>query len=154
MILNCLNKCSLPVYGKGQNVRDWLYVDDHAKALWMLLEHSKRGETYNIGGEEEWKNIDLVYEIIRVIARLQGEDQKGLEGLITYVKDRPGHDFRYAIDCSKIKNEIGWAPDHNFTQGLEETVKWYLQHQSPEDAMQRLMENVSFQPTLVAVDKK
>lgn len=126
-ILNCLNGRSIPVYGQGLNVRDWLYVDDHAKALWMLLNHSQKGETYNIGGEEEWKNIDLVREIVRVVAKLTGKDQNALEELITYVQDRPGHDFRYAIDCSKIKREIGWKPDHNFAQGLEETVKWYSQ---------------------------
>lgn len=154
IILNCLNKRRLPVYGKGLNIRDWLYVEDHAKALWMLLQYSRKGETYNIGGEEEWKNIDLVYEIIRVIAKLQGKNQHTLESLITYVQDRPGHDFRYAIDCSKIKNEIGWKPDHNFTQGLEETVKWYLQHQSPMEAMERLMENASLKPIVATSDKK
>lgn len=140
-ILNCLNGRSLPVYGKGLNVRDWLYVDDHAKALWMLLLLAKPGETYNIGGEEEWKNIDLVHEIIRAVARLTGKDQKALEGLITYVQDRPGHDFRYAIDCSKVKKEIGWTPDHDFTQGLEETVRWYSQAQLPVDALHRLIES-------------
>jgi dTDP-glucose 4,6-dehydratase len=124
-ILNCLNGRPIPVYGKGLNVRDWLYVDDHAKALWMLLTHSKKGETYNIGGEEEWRNIDLVREIVRAVARLKGESPEALERLITYVQDRPGHDFRYAIDCTKIKNEIGWKQDHDFIQGLEETVKWY-----------------------------
>lgn len=154
IILNCLNKRSLPVYGQGTNVRDWLYVDDHAKALWMLLEHSEKGETYNIGGEEEWKNIDLVYEIIRVIAKLQNESQEALESLITYVKDRPGHDFRYAIDCSKIKKEIGWTPDHNFTQGLEETVKWYLQHQLSVDSLQRLINHGVKNESLLTADRK
>lgn len=127
-IINCLSGRSLPVYGKGLNVRDWLFVDDHAKALWMLLNYSRRGETYNIGGEEEWRNIDLVREIVRLVASLKVKNQKELEGLITYVQDRPGHDYRYAIDCSKIKEEIGWKPDHNFIQGLEETVKWYDQN--------------------------
>jgi len=127
IILRCLQNQSLPVYGQGQNVRDWLYVEDHAKALWMLLEFSQRGETYNIGGEEEWKNIDLVHEIIQMIAKFQEEDPKKLVSLITFVKDRPGHDFRYAIDCTKIKKEIGWTPDHSFKEGLEETVKCYLQ---------------------------
>ncbi len=126
MILNCLNGKQLPIYGKGNNVRDWLYVNDHAKALWILLESGRNGQTYNVGGESEWKNIDLVYEIIRVIAKIQGQDQKKLESLITFVKDRPGHDFRYAIDCSKIKNELGWTPEHSFNQGLTETVEWYL----------------------------
>ena len=130
MILNCLNERPLPVYGTGTNVRDWLYVNDHAKALWMILEYGKKGETYNIGGESEWKNIDLVYEIIRVIAKLKGKNPQELESLVTFVKDRPGHDFRYAIDCSKIKNELGWTPEHSFNQGLTETVQWYLHNHS------------------------
>lgn len=126
MITNCLSRKPLPVYGKGENVRDWLYVDDHAKALWMLLEYGVKGETYNVGGEEEWKNIDLVKEIVKVTAELIGCEVSELESLITYVKDRPGHDFRYAIDCSKIKREIGWKPEHPFHEGLKKTVKWYL----------------------------
>ncbi len=129
MIFNCLNGKKLPVYGTGQNVRDWLYVNDHAKAIWMLLLKGRKGETYNVGGESEWKNIDLIHEIIRVIADLQGKDKRELEALISYVTDRPGHDFRYAIDCTKIKKEIGWAPDHSFHQGLKETVAWYLNNQ-------------------------
>jgi dTDP-glucose 4,6-dehydratase len=130
MILSCLNHHQLPVYGEGKNVRDWLFVDDHSKALWLLLEHARKGETYNIGGNEEWKNIDLVYEIIRVVAKITGMERKKLEGLITFVKDRPGHDFRYAIDCTKIKHEMGWVPEYSFAQGLEETVQWYLDRQS------------------------
>lgn len=139
MILSCLNHHSLPVYGEGKNVRDWLYVEDHAKALWMLLEHSKRGETYNIGGEEEWRNIDLVKEIIRVIAEVVGEDRSALEALLTFVKDRPGHDFRYAIDCSKIKAEIGWRPDHSFAKGLEKTVRWYIDHRLLAGSIERFV---------------
>jgi dTDP-glucose 4,6-dehydratase len=154
MILNCLNRKSLPVYGKGQNIRDWLYVDDHAKALWMLLEYSQKGETYNIGGEEEWKNIDLVHEIIRVVAKLKGIDKGALEQLISYVQDRPGHDFRYAIDCSKIKKEIGWKQDHDFSQGLEETIKWYITQQSPVEAFQRLMEGNAQKPHFAATDSR
>lgn len=153
-ILNCLNRRNIPVYGKGLNVRDWLYVDDHAKALWMLLDHSKKGETYNIGGEEEWKNIDLVHEIVRVIARLNGEDQKTLEKLIVCVNDRPGHDFRYAIDCAKIKKEIGWIPDHNFTQGLEETVKWYMKHYLSPEPIDRLMDKHAKQHAPVFTDSR
>lgn len=126
IILNCLQQKPLPVYGKGLNVRDWLFVDDHAKALWMLLKYGKKGETYNIGGESEWRNIDIVHEIIRKISQIQGTPQKELESLVVFVKDRPGHDFRYAIDCSKIKSEIGWIPDHNFEQGIDETIHWYL----------------------------
>lgn len=154
MILNCLNKQPLPVYGKGQNVRDWLYVDDHAKALWMLLECSVKGETYNIGGEEEWKNIDLVHEIIRVVAKIQGEDPEALSRLISYVQDRPGHDFRYAIDCSKIKREIGWQPDHSFTQGLEETVQWYIEEYSAQSDLNDEIKNVNHHAYELAGDRK
>jgi dTDP-glucose 4,6-dehydratase len=128
MILNCLNEKPLPIYGKGTHVRDWLYVDDHAKALWMLLKNGKKGETYNIGGEAEWRNIDLVHEIIRILSEIRGTREEVLHKLITHVKDRPGHDFRYAIDCTKIKQEIGWKPDHTFATGLEQTIRWYLSH--------------------------
>lgn len=128
-ILNCLNKRNILIYGQGVNVRDWLFVNDHVKVLWMLLIYAKRGKTYNIGGEEEWKNIDLVREIVLLVAKLKEIDQRELEDLITYVQDRPGHDYRYAIDCTKIKNEIGWKPEHHFIQGLAETVKWYDQNQ-------------------------
>lgn len=128
MILNCLERKPLPVYGEGKNVRDWLYVEDHVAALWMLLEKGKKGETYNIGGESEKRNIDLVHEIIKIVAELQQIDPQTLESLITFVKDRPGHDFRYAIDCSKIKKEIGWEPSHSFSERLKETVQWYIDH--------------------------
>lgn len=130
MLSNCLNHKPLPVYGQGNNVRDWLYVDDHAQALWMLLEHGKRGDTYNIGGEAEWQNIDIIYEIIHILSEIQGHDPKDLEQLITYVTDRPGHDYRYAIDCSKIKDELGWAPSHTFSQGLRKTILWYLDNKN------------------------
>ncbi|MBA3957198.1 MAG: dTDP-glucose 4,6-dehydratase [Parachlamydiaceae bacterium] len=126
MINHCVMRKPLPVYGEGKNVRDWLYVDDHAKALWMLLERGKRGETYNIGGEAERRNIEIVHEIIHALAKLKQEDPQKLLSLITYVTDRPGHDFRYAIDCSKIKRDIGWVPDHSFAEGLKATVGWYL----------------------------
>jgi dTDP-glucose 4,6-dehydratase len=129
MILNCLNNKPLPVYGEGTNVRDWLYVEDHAKALWMLLNKGRSGQTYNIGGEAEWKNIDLIHEIIRLLSEIQGMEKQKLLNLITFVKDRPGHDFRYAIDCSKIKKEIGWVPEHTFAEGLQKTILWYLSHQ-------------------------
>lgn len=128
MILNCLNGKPLPIYGKGDNVRDWLYVDDHAKALWLLLEQGKRGETYNIGGEQEWKNIDLVHEIIRQVASLTGLDRVKLETQLVYVKDRPGHDHRYAIDCSKIKRELNWKPSPNFAELLQATIRWYIEN--------------------------
>ena len=139
MILNCLNMQKLPVYGEGINVRDWLYVDDHAQALWMLLEYGKKGETYNIGGEQELRNIDLVKLIIREVAKIKGEDPKKLEELITYVKDRPGHDFRYAIDCSKIKKEIGWKPEHTFAEGLKETIEWYVRYQPAVATIDRFL---------------
>ncbi len=126
MVLNCLDKKPLPVYGEGKNVRDWLYVDDHAEALWMLLKNGKKGETYNIGGNAERKNIDVVKAIVKIIEEVKSE--KGLDRLITFVKDRPGHDFRYAIDCSKIESELGWKPSHNFESGLKSTVKWYIDH--------------------------
>lgn len=126
MILSCLHRKPLPVYGEGKNVRDWLYVDDHASAVWMILQKGLKGETYNVGGESEWRNIDLVHELIKIFAQLQKVDEKELESLIQFVKDRPGHDFRYAIDCSKIKKEIGWKPQHTFEQGMKQTVKWYL----------------------------
>jgi dTDP-glucose 4,6-dehydratase len=126
MILNCLNQKPLPVYGNGSNVRDWLFVDDHAKALWMLLKQGVKSETYNIGGKSEWRNIDLIQEIIKRLAKINNVPTENYSKLITYVKDRPGHDFRYAIDCSKIEKEIGWEPDHTFENGIEETIQWYL----------------------------
>lgn len=128
MILNCLNHKPLPVYGEGINVRDWLYVDDHADALLRLLEYGQKGETYNIGGEEEWRNIDLIHQIIAIVADIQSCDPKQLTTLITFVKDRPGHDLRYAIDCDKIKQEIGWKPSYSFSEGLRKTIMWYCQN--------------------------
>lgn len=129
MILNCLDRKLLPVYGEGLNVRDWLHVEDHACALDLLLRKGVSGETYNIGGEAEWRNIDLVHEIIRWIAELQGVPAQEFESLITFVKDRPGHDLRYAIDCAKIKRELGWKPTYQFSQGLKQTILWYMQNQ-------------------------
>jgi dTDP-glucose 4,6-dehydratase len=128
MILSCLSHKPLPIYGEGKNVRDWLYVDDHASAVWKILTQGVNGETYNVGGESEWRNIDLVYELIKIFAKLKQVDRAELESLIEYVKDRPGHDYRYAIDCTKIKQELGWKPEHSFEQGMEATVKWYLDH--------------------------
>jgi len=126
MILNCLERKPLPVYGEGKNVRDWLYVEDHAKALWLLLELGKSGETYNIGGNEEWRNIDLVRKITHTIATMQNVNSQELEKLITFVPDRPGHDFRYAIDSTKMQKEIGWTPEHTFHNGLQMTIAWYM----------------------------
>lgn len=129
MILNCLRKKPLPVYGAGNNVRDWLYVDDHAECLWQLLNKGKTGETYNIGGEQERRNLDLITQIIQIISEKTGESEEDLHKLIIYVKDRPGHDFRYAIDCSKVKREIGWSPSPSLEERLRETVEWYMTHQ-------------------------
>jgi len=130
MIKNCLDDKPLPIYGDGSNVRDWLFVEDHAEALWMLLENAKRGETYNIGGESEFSNLSVVTKIIAILAELTNDNIERFEKLITYIKDRPGHDFRYAIDCSKIKNEIGWQPEHSFDEGLRKTIAWYLENQN------------------------
>ncbi|MFI5344141.1 MAG: dTDP-glucose 4,6-dehydratase [Chlamydiales bacterium] len=126
LILNSLAKKPLPVYGNGLQVRDWLYVEDHAEALDLLLRHGQKGESYNIGGESEWRNIDVVHEIIRSIAETQGTDLKELEQLITFVADRPGHDFRYAMNHSKIKEQLGWAPSHSFKDGLKKMITWYI----------------------------
>lgn len=128
MILNCLERKPLPIYGEGMNVRDWLFVEDHAQALYLLLKRGKKGETYNIGGESEWRNIDLVHEIIRLVAELQEVPVQELQALITHVKDRPGHDLRYAIDCSKIKRELGWSPSCHFSERLKQTILWYMSH--------------------------
>ena len=119
----------LPVYGKGENVRDWLYVEDHARAIDLIFHEGGVGETYNIGGFNEWKNIDLIHILIKTTDRLLGREEGASEKLITYVTDRAGHDLRYAIDASKIKNELGWEPSLRFEEGIEKTVRWYLAHQ-------------------------
>lgn len=119
----------LPVYGKGENVRDWLYVEDHARAIDLIFHRGAVGETYNIGGLNEWRNIDLIHLLIKTTDRLLGRVEGTSEKLITYVTDRAGHDLRYAIDASKIKNELGWEPSLRFEEGIEETVRWYLGHQ-------------------------
>ncbi len=121
----CSNK-ELPVYGKGENVRDWLYVEDHARAIEVILHKGKIGETYNIGGFNEWKNIDLIKVLIKTVDKFLGREEGASEKLITYVKDRAGHDYRYAIDASKLKEELGWQPLLQFEEGIEKTVKWYL----------------------------
>lgn len=126
MITNCLNENPLPIYGDGKNVRDWLFVEDHVKALWMLLKMGKKGETYNIGGESEWSNIDLVHQIIFVLSKTLNKNPQDYKKLITFVHDRPGHDFRYAIDCSKIKSELGWHPEYTFQDGLRRTIELSL----------------------------
>lgn len=130
MILNAVEGKALPIYGEGLNVRDWLYVDDHARALWLVANEGSVGETYCIGGNNEIKNIDVVHAIIAEVARQTGTPQSQIESQITYVKDRPGHDFRYAIDTSKMKNELGWSPTESFETGLSKTVAWYLSETS------------------------
>jgi dTDP-glucose 4,6-dehydratase len=129
-INNIVNNKPLPVYGKGENVRDWLYVNDHAKAIDVIFHSGKLGETYNIGGFNEWKNIDLIKVIIKTVDRLLGRKEGTSDKLITYVKDRAGHDIRYAIDSSKLKNELGWEPSLQFEEGIEKTVKWYLENKN------------------------
>ena len=119
----------LPVYGKGENVRDWLYVEDHARAIDLIFHKGRIAETYNIGGFNEWKNIDLIKVIVRTVDRLQGNPEGKSEKLITYVTDRAGHDLRYAIDSRKLKNELGWEPSLQFEEGIEKTVRWYLDNQ-------------------------
>ena len=116
----------VPVYGKGENIRDWLYVEDHACAIELIFHKGAVGETYNIGGENEWKNIDLIYLLCSVMDKKLNRPEKTSEKLITFVKDRAGHDLRYAIDSSKIMRELGWKPSVDFAQGLEKTVDWYL----------------------------
>ncbi|HCM76499.1 MAG TPA: dTDP-glucose 4,6-dehydratase [Cytophagales bacterium] len=126
MIHNILENKPLPVYGKGENVRDWLYVEDHAKAIDAIFHKGVTGEVYNIGGNNEWKNIDLVHLLCSIMDQKLGRDQGTAAKLITYVKDRPGHDLRYAIDSSKLQSELGWSPSLTFEEGLDKTVAWYL----------------------------
>ena len=120
----------LPVYGKGENVRDWLYVEDHARAIDLIFHRGRVADTYNIGGFNEWKNIDLIKVIIKTVDRLLGNPEGTSEHLITYVTDRAGHDLRYAIDSSKLQRELGWEPSLQFEEGIEKTVRWYLDNQA------------------------
>ena len=128
-INNIRHRKPLPVYGKGENVRDWLYVVDHARAIDLIFHEGKTAETYNIGGFNEWKNIDIVKVLIQATDRLLGRAENEDLGLITYVTDRQGHDLRYAIDSRKLKHELGWEPSLQFEEGIELTVKWYLDNQ-------------------------
>ncbi len=130
MIIHALEKKPLPVYGKGENVRDWLYVEDHCKAIWMVIQNGRVGETYNIGGDNEWKNIDIVNKICELLAEELGKNPLEYKKLITFVKDRPGHDLRYAIDSTKIKNELDWQPEETFETGLKKTIRWYLNYKT------------------------
>lgn len=128
-INNIRHNKPLPVYGKGENVRDWLYVVDHARAIDVIFHKGKIAETYNIGGFNEWKNIDLIKVMIKTVDRLLGRPEGSSEELVTYVTDRAGHDLRYAIDSSKLKTELGWEPSLQFEEGIEKTVRWYLDNQ-------------------------
>jgi len=130
MIINCLSNKQLPVYGKGDNVRDWLYVEDHCKAIDLILKDGAIGETYNIGGNNEIKNIKIVKSICSILDTLEPtKSLKQYSDLITFVSDRPGHDFRYSIDTTKIKNELNWGPEESFDTGLLKTIKWYLDNE-------------------------
>lgn len=128
-INNTRHRKPLPVYGKGENIRDWLYVEDHARAIDTIFHKGRVAETYNIGGFNEWKNIDIIKVLINTVDRLLGRAEGEDLGLITYVTDRPGHDARYAIDSSKLQRELGWEPSLQFEEGIEKTVRWYLEHQ-------------------------
>ena len=126
MINNLKHNRPLPVYGKGENIRDWLWVEDHAKAIDVVFHKGESGETYNIGGHNEWKNIDIVHLLCEIMDEELGREKGASAKLITYVTDRAGHDFRYAIDASYIEKKLGWKPSITFEQGIRETVKWYL----------------------------
>ncbi len=130
MILNARDGKALPVYGDGLNVRDWLYVRDHNVAIWEIMKRGRKGQTYNIGGRNEMKNIDVVHTICDILDEVVGELKPGVKrrSLITYVKDRPGHDRRYAIDCTKIEKELGWSPQESFESGIRKTIHWYLEN--------------------------
>ncbi|MGM9672913.1 MAG: dTDP-glucose 4,6-dehydratase [Bacteroidaceae bacterium] len=128
-INNIRHRKPLPVYGKGENIRDWLYVEDHARAIDLIFHQGRVAETYNIGGFNEWKNIDIIKVIIHTVDRLLGREEGADMDLITYVTDRPGHDARYAIDSTKLQQELGWEPSLQFEEGIEKTVRWYLDHQ-------------------------
>ncbi len=146
MVLNMKEKKSLPVYGEGKNIRDWIYVEDHNRAVWQIVNSGKIGEKYNIGGENEWQNIELLNKLIEITAEQTNQNVESLKALITHVKDRPGHDARYAIDCSKIKAELGWERKMTFEQGLSMTVKWYLSNE-------KWIENIKNGEYLKWVDK-
>lgn len=128
MISNIRDGKNLPVYGKGDNIRDWIYVEDHNRAVWLIVKNGVTGEKYNIGGENEWTNIKLLHKVIELAAKELGKSVEEIEKTITYVKDRPGHDKRYAIDCTKIKTKLGWERKMTFEEGLLATVKWNLEN--------------------------
>ena len=126
MIKNIINNKSLPIYGKGENIRDWLYVEDHVEAIDLILHSGEMGSTYNIGGNNEYKNIDIVYKLIEFTDRFLGRPERTSEKLVSFVTDRLGHDFRYAIDSTKIKNELGWTAKTSFDEGLKKTIEYYI----------------------------
>ena len=126
LIYNIINNKSIPVYGNGQNIRDWLYVEDHASAIDTIFHYGELGDTCNVGGFNEWKNINLIKTIVKIVDRLLKRGVGTSEKLINYVSDRPGHDFRYAIDSSKLNKELGWELSLQFEEGVEKTVTWYL----------------------------
>ena len=131
MIINCLSNKSLPVYGKGENIRDWLYVEDHCKAINLILQEGAIGDTYNIGGNNEISNINIVESICTILDKLKPSNSgKSYKQLISFVKDRPGHDFRYAINTTKIKKDLNWEPKETFDSGLTKTIKWYLENEN------------------------
>ena len=131
MIANCIDEKPLPVYGKGHNIRDWLYVEDHCDAVYTVLQHGEIGETYNVGGNTEICNIDIVKTICAILDEMRpSPNGKSYGNLISFVKDRPGHDFRYAIDASKIKTELGWTPKETFESGIKQTIEWYIENES------------------------
>ena len=130
MVLNCIEGKPLPIYGQGCNVRDWLYVEDHCDAIWTVIQNGKVAETYNVGGNNEWKNIDIVNKICEILAEELDRDSQDFKNLITFVKDRPGHDLRYALDASKIETELNWRPHETFETGLRKTIKWYLNNKN------------------------
>jgi len=129
IIGNIINEKPLPIYGDGKNIRDWLYVEDHNSAVWLIINNGISGESYNIGGENEWENIKLVHELCEIMAKEKGKGKDYFKKFITFIKDRPGHDRRYAINCDKIKNELGWKQSLDFDEGLRRTVKWYMTNQ-------------------------
>ena len=135
MIYNMLEGKPLPVYGDGKNIRDWLYVEDHNSAVWTVMQNGIIGEGYNIGGENEWENLTLVHRLCEIVAEESGSKADDLKGLITFVKDRPGHDRRYAIDCTKLKSNLGWKQSVTFEEGLRKTVRWYLDNNDWSEAV-------------------
>jgi dTDP-glucose 4,6-dehydratase len=129
MVINCINQKELPVYGDGRQIRDWLHVSDHCAAIARVLEDGAAGEVYNIGGDNEWANIDIVTLVGRLVDRRLERPEGTSASLIRHVKDRPGHDRRYAMDAAKIERELGWRPAYTFERGIEETIDWYLAHE-------------------------